>query len=88
MGEHIRKHHYSKDLKVGFCNARTRINLTKDWKKVTCKLCLKKRYGMEYKKRFTKAELENYELPIPTKEMIKRAEEVGKQMEKEYRGMW
>ena len=85
MSKGERKTHLLNGSKI-YCNGREATNLKTfdDIKDVTCLLCRKKHFGM-HRKKITKKQIRDYVLPIPDKEMVKRAEVVGKELEEEYR---
>ena len=85
MSKGTRKTHLLNGSKI-YCNGREATNLKtfKDIKDVTCLLCRNKHFGFA-RIIATKKEIKDYILPIPDKEMVKRAEVVGKELEEQYR---
>ena len=86
MRKDERKTHLRTDYNKIYCNGRnaSKLKTYKDIKKVTCLSCRNKHFGFA-RIIATKKEIKDYALPIPDKEMVKRAEVVGRKLEEEYR---
>ena len=86
MSKGTRKTHLLTKFNKIYCNGQnaSALKTYKNIKKVTCLSCRNKYFGF-HRKKITKKQIRDYVLPIPDKEMVKRAEVVGKELEEQYR---